>query len=153
MKHFVGNEQELNRIPNYVNQSSSSAQIDDKTMHELYMWPFMDAIEAGAMSIMASYNRLNNSWATQNSKALNGLLKTELGFQGYVVSDWGGQHTGIASVSFFFTSRVIFHIANNYQANAGLEMAMPRSVGLWDNNTLANAVANGTLSEARLNGT
>ena len=99
MKHFIGNEQELNRLPNFVNQSASSAQIDDKTMHELYMWPFMDAVEAGAMSVMASYQRINNSFATQNSKALNGLLKTELGFQGYVVSDWGGQHTGVASVS------------------------------------------------------
>lgn len=63
------------------------------------MWPFQDAINAGTMSVMASYNRVNNSFVTQNSKALNGLLKTELGFQGYVVSDWGGQRTGIASVS------------------------------------------------------
>jgi len=99
MKHFVGNEQELYRIPNFVNQSSTSSNIDDKTIHELYMWPFMDAVEAGAMSVMASYNRINGSWVTQNSKVLNGLLKTELGFQGYCTSDWGGQQTGLASVS------------------------------------------------------
>jgi beta-glucosidase len=59
-----------------------SANIDDKTMHELYLWPFQDAVLAGSASIMCSYQRINNSYGCQNSKTLNGLLKTELGFQG-----------------------------------------------------------------------
>lgn len=46
---------------------------------------------------MCSYNKLNNSGACQNSKALNGLLKTELGFPGWVVSDWGAQTSGVGS--------------------------------------------------------
>lgn len=85
-KHLVGNEQETNRlptslsIPGAANQSVSS-NIDDKTMHELYLWPFQDAVRAGSGSIMASYNRINDSYASANSKTLNGLLKTELGFQ------------------------------------------------------------------------
>jgi len=83
-------------------------------------------------SSRCSYNRINNSYASQNSKTLNGLLKTELGFTGYVVSDWYAQHTGIAS------------------ANAGLDMAMPDSAGLWDNSTLVAAVANGTVTQSRL---
>ena len=59
----------------------------NRTMHELYMWPFANSVRAGVASIMCSYNRLNGSYACQNSKALNGLLKDELGFQGYVMSD------------------------------------------------------------------
>lgn len=57
-------------------------------MHELYMWPFADAIRAGVGSIMCSYNQVNNSYGCQNSKLLNGLLKEELGFQGFIMSDW-----------------------------------------------------------------
>ena len=59
-----------------------SSNVDDKTMHELYLWPFQDAVLAGSAAIMCSYNRVNNSYGCQNSKTLNGLLKTELGFQG-----------------------------------------------------------------------
>lgn len=85
-QHFIGNEQETNRNPTTDSAGNAiqsvSSNIDDKTIHELYMWPFQDAILAGATNIMCSYNRLNNSYACQNSKALNGLLKTELGFQG-----------------------------------------------------------------------
>lgn len=59
------------------------------------MWPFQDALAAGAGSVMCSYQRANNSYGCQNSKLMNGLLKTELGFQGFVVSDWYAVHTGI----------------------------------------------------------
>ncbi|CDK28029.1 unnamed protein product [Kuraishia capsulata CBS 1993] len=134
VKHFVAYEQETNRNPPLLapklhNQSVSS-NLDDKTMHEVYLWPFYDAVKAGAGSVMGSYNRINNSYACQNSKTLNGLLKTELGFEGFVVSDWDGQHTGIAS------------------ANAGLDMAMPDSV-YWEDGLL-EAVKNGTVSQERL---
>ena len=43
--------------------------------------PFQDALHAGTANIMCSYNRVNNSYGCQNSKALNGILKEELGFQ------------------------------------------------------------------------
>jgi len=46
---------------------------------------------------MCSYNQINNSYACQNSQTLNKLLKSELGFQGFVMSDWGGQHSGVSS--------------------------------------------------------
>ena len=90
MKHYIGNEQETDRNPS-GNISAVSSNIDDKTLHELYLWPFQDAVHAGAGCIMCSYNRVNNSYACQNSKTLNGVLKTELGFEGFVVSDWGAQ--------------------------------------------------------------
>ncbi|KAJ5886665.1 uncharacterized protein N7473_009339 [Penicillium subrubescens] len=134
LKHFIGNEQETNRNPTTDSKGNTvqsvSSNIDDKTIHELYLWPFQDAILAGATNIMCSYNRLNNSYACQNSKALNGLLKTELGFQGYVVTDWGAQHAGIAG------------------ANAGLDVVMPRST-TWNSN-LTTAIANGTMKASRL---
>jgi len=89
-KHFIANEQELNRQPgdaflsygiNLGNSQSVSENIDDKTLHELYLWPFQDAVRAGSGSIMCSYNRINNSYGCANSKTMNGILKTELGFE------------------------------------------------------------------------
>ncbi|OQE24386.1 hypothetical protein PENSTE_c007G02745 [Penicillium steckii] len=135
VKHLIGNEQETSRnspqlLEDSHNQSISS-NIDDKTMHELYLWGFQDVVKAGAGSVMCSYNRINNSYGCQNSKVMNGLLKGELGFQGFVVSDWTGQHTGIAS------------------ANAGMDIAMPDSK-YWENNTLAIATRNGSMPEFRL---
>ncbi|KAH7013836.1 putative beta-glucosidase M [Ilyonectria destructans] len=133
-KHFVGNEQEKYRMPStdddgqYIQAVSSN--IDDKTLHEFYVWPFMDALNAGTTSIMCSYQRLNNSYSCQNSKLLNGILKEELGFQGYVVSDWTAQHAGIAS------------------ANAGLDIAMP-DTGFWGKN-LTHGINNGTMESSRL---
>jgi beta-glucosidase len=47
---------------------------------------------------MCSYQRINGSYGCQNSKTLNGLLKNELGFQGYVMSDWAVVHAGVASI-------------------------------------------------------
>jgi len=100
-KHFIVNEQETNRNPSYnfvaygvgagTYNESVSSNLDDKTMHELYLWPFQDAVRAGAGSIMCSYNRINNSYGCANSYTMNNLLKTELGFQGMVVSDWFAQ--------------------------------------------------------------
>lgn len=46
---------------------------------------------------MCSYQQINNSYGCQNSKTMNGLLKNELGFPGFVLSDWQAQHSGVAS--------------------------------------------------------
>ncbi|KAJ5128042.1 hypothetical protein N7448_008821 [Penicillium atrosanguineum] len=135
VKHFVGYEQELYRNPttNPDNETveSISSNIDDKTMHELYLWPFQDALKAGAGNIMCSYNRVNNSYACQNSKTLNGLLKTELGFNGFVVTDWGGQHSGVGA------------------ALAGLDMAMATGKSYWGND-FTKAIKNGSVPISRL---
>ncbi|CAG8954328.1 hypothetical protein HYFRA_00005951 [Hymenoscyphus fraxineus] len=133
VKHFIGNEQELHRTATEVNTSLSS-NIDDKTMHELYLWPFQDTVKAGAAGMMCSYNRLNNSYGCQNSHVLNGLLKTELGFEGFLVSDWGAQHSGVAS------------------AQAGMDLVMPNSNEFWGPNgeNLVTAVNNGSMEDTRL---
>ncbi|KAJ9143815.1 Beta-glucosidase [Pleurostoma richardsiae] len=106
IKHLVGNEQEMWRMYNPF-QAAYSANIDDRTMHELYLWPFAEGVRAGVGSVMAAYNAVNGSACSQNSYLLNGLLKDELGFQGFVMSDWLAQISGVAS------------------ALAGLDMAMP----------------------------
>ncbi|KAL5356253.1 putative beta-glucosidase G [Aspergillus floccosus] len=148
-KHFIGNEQEVQRNPIYnpngtvtdVTQEALSSNIDDRTMHELYLWPFANAARAKAASFMCSYQRLNGSYACQNSKALNGLLKEELGFQGYVMSDWGGTHSGVASIE------------------SGLDMNMPGGLGAYGmvpeagsffGGNVTQGVRNGTIDEARV---
>ncbi|KAI7316870.1 putative glycosyl hydrolase [Hortaea werneckii] len=134
IKHFVANEQETNRNPISTDDGvtlSSSSNVDDQTMHELYVWTFQDLIYAGAGSVMCSYNRLNQTYACENSKAMNGILKGELNFQGFVVSDWVAQHSGIDS------------------ANAGLDMAMPTSQ-YWNERQLEEAANTGALNKTRL---
>jgi beta-glucosidase len=90
VKHYIGNEQETNRIaPSLIEGAlnvSYSSNIDDNTLHELYAWPFQDAVKAGAGAIMCSYNEINGSYGCQNSRTLNGVLKGEFGFQGMVVT-------------------------------------------------------------------
>uniref|UniRef100_A0A060T8W5 beta-glucosidase n=1 Tax=Blastobotrys adeninivorans TaxID=409370 RepID=A0A060T8W5_BLAAD len=90
-KHFIANEQEVNR--NYI-----SSNVGDRAMHELYAWPFADMIHAGVGSIMCSYNKVNHTYSCENSYMLNHLLKDEMGFQGFVMSDWGALHSGVGSV-------------------------------------------------------
>ena len=136
-KHYIGNEQEHFRQGGTGLADAISSNIDDVTMHELYLWPFADAVKAGTASIMCSYNQVNNSYACQNSYMNNYLLKNELGFQGFIMSDWSGQHSGVGS------------------ALAGLDMTMPGDVGFdtdtsfWGAN-LTIAVLNGTVPQYRL---
>ena len=74
---------------------------------------------------MCSLQRVNNSDGCANSKVINGLLKTELGFEGFVVSDWFAQHSGVSS------------------ALAGLDMAMPGK--FWNTTSRDNVKTDGFL--------
>ncbi|CEI70409.1 putative beta-glucosidase G [Fusarium venenatum] len=137
IKHFVGNEQETMRNPTMredgvIIQNSVNSNIDDRTMHELYMWPFADAIRAGADHAMCSYQQLNQTYACSNPKALNGLLKGELGFQGSVFSDWFATHSGVASI------------------NAGLDLNMPGGRASPYFMNMSQFVENGDVSKERL---
>ncbi|XPS94951.1 Beta-glucosidase [Ascochyta lentis] len=138
-KHFIGNEQEHFRqawewgIPNAI-----SSNIDDRALHEIYAWPFADSVKAGVVSVMCSYNQVNSSYACGNSKLLNGILKDEMGFQGFVQSDWLAQRSGVAS------------------ALAGLDMSMPgdglrwaKGDSLWGPK-LTQAVLNGSVPVDRV---
>lgn len=146
-RHFIGNEQERYRQENEWTggdwdrlSSSIDSMIKDKKMHEIYLWPWADVIHAGVGGIMCAYNKVNGTYACENSYLLNYLLKTELGFQGFVVSDWGAQHTGVDS------------------ALAGLDMTMPGEIfGDWCSGKsywgplLTRAIYNDTIPQARLN--
>ncbi|CAN8095160.1 unnamed protein product [Discula destructiva] len=76
-------------------------------MHELYLWPFAEGVHEGVASVMAAYNAVNGSQCSQNSYMINNLLKDELGFQGFIMSDWLAQMSGVDA------------------AAAGLDMGMP----------------------------
>ncbi|KIW06196.1 hypothetical protein, variant [Verruconis gallopava] len=142
-KHYILNEQEHFRQSGEAQgygfniSESISSNIDDITIHELYLWPFADAVRAGTGAIMCSYNQVNNSYACQNSYTMNYLLKGELGFQGFVMSDWGAQHAGVST------------------SLAGLDMTMPgdssfnSGVSFWGAN-MTLAVLNGTVPEWRI---
>ncbi|KAE9967528.1 hypothetical protein BLS_006324 [Venturia inaequalis] len=147
-KHYIGNEQETQRNPSSTSFFTAgaggptieavSANIDDRTMHELYLWPFANAVKAGTSSMMCSYNRLNGSYGCENSKTLNGLLKDELGFQGYVMSDWSGTHSGVSAIE------------------AGLDMNMPGGIAFlepspsyWGPN-ITTAVGNSSVDISRV---
>ncbi|ORY08615.1 beta-glucosidase [Clohesyomyces aquaticus] len=148
-KHYIGNEQETQRNPIFnpngtltdVLFESLSSNIDDRTLHELYLWPFANAVHAKCASFMCAYQRLNGSYACENSKAQNGILKGELGFQGYIMSDWGGTHSGVASVE------------------SGLDMDMPGGIGIYGlfpqagsffGGNITSMVSNGTVEESRI---
>ncbi|QIX00807.1 hypothetical protein AMS68_006324 [Peltaster fructicola] len=139
-KHWIGNEQEhFRQAREWPVTEAISSNIDDRTLHEIYAWPFAESVRAGVGSVMCSYNRVNNSGACQNSKLLNGILKDELGFQGFVQSDWLAQRSGVAS------------------ALAGLDMSMPGDGLMWQDGVslwgreLTKAVLNTSVPIERLN--
>lgn len=130
-RHFLLNEQETNRTSSLGGSTSMpySSNVDDKTIHELYLWPFADAVRSGMAAVMCAMNRANNTYSCENSRLLNELLKDELGFPGLVWPDVGGQTTAFGS------------------ANGGSDYG---SSSLWSESTMVAGIANGSLTQARL---
>lgn len=83
LKHFALHHQQ-------ENNKDESSYIDAKINWELYYPPFEAAIEAGAVAVMSAYSKVNGTWAAENPDLLRRDLKGILGFQGFVMSDWGG---------------------------------------------------------------
>ena len=97
------------QIKHYVTYDTEGTNVfvDDQTLHEVYVAPFEEAIRrADVSSIMCSYNRVNGTFACGNESTLTKILRDEIGFKGFVTSDWGAVH----AVKFI---------------NAGLDMEMP----------------------------
>ena len=84
VKHYAVNNQEFQR-------TQSNSVVDDRTLYEIYLPAFKAAVvEGDAWSIMGSYNLYNGQYNCHNKKLLVDILKGEWGFDGVVVSDWGG---------------------------------------------------------------
>jgi beta-glucosidase len=88
-KHYLGNEQELNR-------QTSNSVIDERTMRELYLTPFEMSVKQGNVdAVMCSYPEVNGQWACDNSVLMNQILKGDWNFQGFVSSDFGAAHNTV----------------------------------------------------------
>ncbi|PWN40201.1 putative beta-glucosidase [Ceraceosorus guamensis] len=132
-KHFVLNDQETLR-------NTYSSNVDERSLYELYLHPFKDAVEADTATVMASYNRINETWATENPELLGNILKYRLGHNGATISDWGAQHNNVES-------------ANGYldMAQPGQTACCDKSIGtyFWNENLVA-AVNNGSVPADRV---
>ena len=92
IKHFVGNDTEFERM-------SINSVIDETTMRELYLVPFEAAVrEAGVMSVMTGYNRINGPYAADSAELVTTVLRDEWGFDGLVMSDWFGLHSTVEAL-------------------------------------------------------
>jgi beta-glucosidase len=83
-KHFVG-----------FDTAATNVWIDDQALHEVYLPPFEAAVQAGVGAIMCSYNHINGLYACGNDSTLTTILRHELGFTGFVTSDWGATHSAL----------------------------------------------------------
>ena len=81
-KHSIGYDTE-----------ATDVWIGEQALHEIYLPPFEAAIKAGVASVMCSYNHVNGPHACGSRDLLTGILRDELGFKGFVVSDWGATHS------------------------------------------------------------
>jgi beta-glucosidase len=103
VKHYVGNDQETNRF-------SVNDDVDERTLREIYLPPFEAAVEdAHVGSVMCAYPKVNGTFNCENPILLNGVLKKEWGFDGFVFSDFGAVHSTVGS------------------ANAGLDLETPNA--------------------------
>ena len=124
-KHFACNSQETLRM-------TSDSVVDERTLREIYLTGFEIAVKKGRpRAIMSAYNKINGVYANEDRRLLRDILRDEWGFNGIVVSDWGGSNDHVEGV----------------RAGSHLEMPAP---GPWGDLLLVDAVKNGALDEAVL---
>ena len=124
-KHFAVNSQELRRM-------ASDSILDERTLRELYLTAFEIVVkEAKPKSIMSSYNKVNGVYVNENRHLLVDILRKEWGFDGAVVTDWGGSNDHVEGV----------------KNGSTLEMPSP---GLGGARKLLKAVAEGSLTEQEI---
>ena len=124
-KHFAVNNQELRRM-------SMNSVLDERTLREIYLTGFEIAVkEGGAKAIMTSYNEVNGTYANENTHLLKDILRGEWGFDGIVITDWGGSNSHTKGVA----------------AGSNLEMPNP---GLGSAREILSAVKSGELKMEEL---
>ncbi|WP_051367885.1 beta-glucosidase [Hamadaea tsunoensis] len=127
VKHYAVYNQETNR-----NSPADNAVVADRTQREIYLPAFETSVKQGdADSAMCSYSLINGPYACENGPLQNTILKGDMGFTGFITSDWGATHSTVAS------------------ANNGLDMEMPGST--YFGSALTTAVGNGQVSSATIN--
>lgn len=125
LKHFACNNEEYNRM-------SIDSVVDERALREIYLYGFEQAVkESQPQQIMASYNRVDGTYVSENKRLLTDILRSEWGFKGIVVSDWGAVNDRVEGVK------------------AGLDLQMPGTKGVHDK-MIVKAVQNGTLLECDL---
>ncbi len=125
VKHFAVNSQETHRM-------SIDEIVDERALHEIYLEGFRIAITRGdAWTVMSAYNRVNGTYANENQHLLVEILRKRWGFDGLVVTDWGGNNDRVAGIL------------------AGNALEMPSTDGVTDRE-IVRAVENGLLDEAVL---
>jgi len=126
LKHFAANNQEIRRM-------MSDSIVDERALREIYLTAFEIAVkEANPKAVMSSYNRLNGTYANENIKLLKEILRDEWGYEGMVVSDWGGNDDRVKAL----------------KATSDLEM--PTTCGETDAEVV-KAVKDGSLNESYVN--
>ncbi|HHV09193.1 MAG TPA: glycosyl hydrolase [Clostridiales bacterium] len=125
IKHFLANNQEHRRM-------SSSSEVDERTLREIYLAAFEGAVKKQKpWSVMAAYNKINGVFAPENKTYLTDVLRSEWGFDGYVVSDWGAVNDRVLGLE------------------AGLDLEMPSTKGVNDKLSV-EAIKEGQLEEKYL---
>ena len=121
-KHFAVNSQELRRM-------AMNAVVDERTLREIYLTGFEIAVKEGdAHALMTSYNQVNGTYSNENTHLLKDILRDEWGYEGIVITDWGGSNDHIRGVV----------------AGSDLEMPTP---GMDSARQLVKAVREGRISE------
>ncbi|KAH7908219.1 family 3 glycoside hydrolase [Hygrophoropsis aurantiaca] len=133
-KHFMNNEQEWKR-------TMESSNVDDRTEHEIYFQPFMRAVMGGVSSVMCSYNLINDTYACNNNKTLTDMMKREIGFQGFIQSDWGATMTTLSAAvgldmalapgQTYFGEDLVEYVMNNTISTERLDDMATRIVTSW----------------------
>ena len=125
-------------------------QVTDQELREIHLPGYLPALEAGVGTIMPSYSQINSEYMHMNNDLLNGLLKKELDFKGFVVSDWQGLERMVGHDD--YKTNIIAGI------NAGIDMVMVPGAEKYGGQTYTNfinllieSVKEGSVSENRIN--
>ncbi len=128
IKHFCANNQEHRRL-------TVNAVIDERTLREIYLASFEKAVKEGKpWAVMAAYNKVNGEYCSENKYILSDVLRSEWGFEGIVISDWGAVNDRVKSLT------------------AGLDLQMPYDGGFGDRR-IVEAVKKGEVPEEVLDRT